>query len=213
MRSRQDKPANQWASLPCRTWSEAVSSTDNQLIDKPFRFPYSFIHALQNFGYSWYFVTPKFKSTSSLQCCLYNVTGTLQLAWAGVRWASLLKIFQVDRSQSFSSFITLNMFSCMHVIAILMDTLHLQWLCFACRFVCQQTVFTRRFSELNRTTPVIVTYFVRSGIWVFPNVRSGEVGTLNTPYTCLRLVLVFRCMRTGNFNPEVWLIAYMRFRI
>ena len=125
---------------------------------------------------------------------LYNVTGTLQLAWTVVRWDSLLKIFQVDRSPSFSLFITLNMFSCMQVIAILMDTLHLQWLCFACRFVYQQTVFIRRFSELNRTTPVIVTYFVHSGIWVFPNVRSGEVGALNTPYTCLRLVLVFRCV-------------------
>ncbi len=44
------------------------------------------------------------------------------------------------------------------------------------------------------TGPDIVTYFVRSGIQVFPNVRSGEVGTLNTPYTCLRLVLVFRCV-------------------
>ncbi len=37
---------------------------------------------------------------------------------------------------------------------------------------------------------------------MFPNVRSGEVGTLNTRYTCLRLVLVFRCVL------ETWVYGF-----
>ncbi len=141
----------------------APYSTDNQ-IDKPLHVPYSFT-CIAEFWLLLVISHAPMPLNLQVLSSAICITGTLQFTWAVVCWASLLKIFQVNRSPSFSLFITLNTFFSMRVIAILMDTLYLQCrLCFARTLVCQQTVFIQRFGKLNRTTPDIVTYFVCSGI-------------------------------------------------